>query len=91
MTPPKCRLCEKAHWPRAGCLFGPAMAYLDKVAAAQKAAKKPNTPREGHRVLKGEKPTRSASTERPDPPIPQPTKVKRAAKKKKTKRKAKKK
>lgn len=75
MTPPKCRLCGKEHWAREGCNFGPT----------------PNTPREGRRVLKGEKPTRPASTERPDPPIQQPTKVKRAAKKKKAKRKAKKK
>lgn len=38
MTPPKCRLCEKEHWPRAGCQFAPTP--KPKSAAKKKKTKR---------------------------------------------------
>ena len=60
MEAPKCRLCQKNHWAREGC---------------NGMLTERNIQREGRRVLKGStgqpaKPTRTASTERTDPPKP---------------------
>lgn len=59
ISAPKCRLCQKEHWPRDGCSGNLQQRIYE---------------REGRRVLKGStgraspaKPTRTASTERTDP------------------------
>lgn len=61
---PKCKICQQNHWLRVGC---------DGQAQGRHAAT--NTPREGHDVLKGAKPTSSASTESPNPPHSKPEKA----------------
>lgn len=76
---PKCKLCGQPHWLRVGC-------NGLQFSGGRLAGKTDdhNTPREGHRVLKGAKPTRSASTESPNPPTPRTKKrkAKRGAKRK---------
>jgi len=81
MDAPKCRLCQRNHWLSVNC-HGQvhfARTEADNWLAKQTpvATKKLDTQREGRRVLKGStnkasfaKPTRTASTEKADPPTP---------------------
>lgn len=76
MEAPKCRLCQKNHWAREGC-YGMLMPWGNSPVGRRKTtlALEQNIQREGRRVLKGStgkpaKPTRTASTERTDPPKP---------------------
>lgn len=62
MDAPKCRICLQPHWLSVNCKGEPHQ-------------QQQNIQREGRRVLKGStgqpaKPTRTASTERTDPPKP---------------------
>ena len=75
MTPPKCRLCGKEHWPRTGCDWGPAIKAARKIIKAG-GGEMPQPHPESVQALKA---------------MAEKIKFKRAAKKKKTKAKGKKK
>lgn len=76
---PKCRLCGKNHFAREGCKFESVREGFAALMthAVLKRMESRDTPREGRRVLKGStgkvspaKPTRTASTEKANPPTP---------------------
>ena len=52
MTPPKCRLCGKEHWPRAGCNWSGAGTRETKAAKRETKVPKRETKPAGPRRTK---------------------------------------